>query len=205
MISDQTSFGRRSGCRWSSISNSAQQTSSITLPYRSRSASRGSAASPSQRRCQAGSVDVPAEDVGGAPRGTRRDDIGYSTEGRSRARGRPPPAAWPLSWRSSCRLPRPPSAYVAKTHGGRRATPVGGAGGRLQPGPDRERHGDDRATGPWQDVVADAEVGRVRAERRQVGLVQRQQLVLRDTRRPVVARRRPPRTGSPRAPVRPDP
>ena len=76
VISDQTSFGRRSGCRCSSISNSAQQTSSITLPYRSRRASRelGRVAEPAP--LPGGFGHVPAQDVGRAFAGTRRRTSG---------------------------------------------------------------------------------------------------------------------------------
>ena len=143
---------------------------------------------------------VPAQDVGG-----RLEERGRSPSGTRRRPGRTRDAAaasaCPLSWRSSWRLPTPPSAYVAKTQVGR---------GASRPRPDRaparagrERDRDERPAGPRQDVVAEAERRRVRAEAAQVGVVDRRAGGPAATRASSRRSPRRPRSGSPTAPARP--
>ena len=108
--------------------------------------------------------------------------------------------AWPLSWSSSTRLPRPP-VFVGREDprrpgrpGSRRVRLFGRPAAHAQ----REGDGDRRTPGPWQDVVPDAEGVGIGAERAQVVAVQPEQAIGGHERHRGDATRRRPRSGSPR-------
>ena len=84
-------------------------TSSITAPYRSSRASRGVGGLAEPVSLPGGLGGIPAEDVGRALE-ERGVGGGPLEERRSGPDRRAPWMAWPLSWSSSTRLPRPPSA-----------------------------------------------------------------------------------------------
>ena len=81
-------------------------------------------------------------------------------------------SAWPLSWRSSSRFPVPPSAYVAKTHGGRGVHgPTGGWSAAHAPMPSVNATGTGGRPGRGRMSYVSPEVARIRADGGQVVVV----------------------------------